>query len=214
VRSVSYLPFSFRWDGSRPDKSGRWDFGLVYNLNLSVPLFDNRKDFQKVTGSDASRGDYSVLNGYLSREQSEGKDWKALARLDWQVANQPLISNEQFGDGGVAGVRGYREGEVFGDTGWRITSEQRTPSVTTYIDGTKPIPVTVRGSVFMDYGTTYLLAPNGNPGSTALWGAGFGFTGTVGTGMDVRMLFAVPLRTTPTTTAGKLLFNVAVSAQF
>jgi len=67
-----------------------------------------------------------------------------------QVASEPLISNEQFGAGGVNSVRGYREGEVFGDDGWRASIEQKTPA---YIIG--PLGghqrLAVRGSIFMDY---------------------------------------------------------------
>ena len=36
-----------------------------------------------------------------------------------QWADGPLISNEQFAMGGLAGVRGYVDGQAYGDKGWR-----------------------------------------------------------------------------------------------
>ncbi len=115
---------------------------------------------------------------------------------DGQWANQPLISNEQFGDGGVAGVRGYREGEVFGDTGWRITSELKTPPHVIGLVGGPKSPLTVRGSFFMDYGETYLLDPQGRDDRVPLWGTGIGFIISVGANWQGRFLFAYPLEST------------------
>jgi hemolysin activation/secretion protein len=213
-RSVLYLPLTLRWDASRRDQFGSTDFGFGYSPNFSTAFFNNKTDFQNAAGSTRANGYYHVLTASLAREQAIYKEWRAVVRLDGQWASQPLISNEQFGDGGVAGVRGYREGEVFGDTGWRITAEQKTPPLSTWIEGTTPIPVSVRGTVFMDYGETYLLDPNGRKGRVPLWGTGFGFSGSVGSFLETRMLFGFPLRNTATTEAGKFLFTFAVTAQF
>jgi len=59
-----------------------------------------------------------------------------------------------------------------------------------------------------------LLDPNGRKGRVPLWGTGFGFSGSVGSFLETRMLFGFPLRSTPTTEAGKFLFTFAVTAQF
>src|SRR5208282_8782 len=100
-------------------------------------------------------------------------NWMTLLRANGQIASEPLISNEQFGAGGVNSVRGYHEGEVFGDDGWRVSLEQQTPPHVVGI-AYGNTPLTIRGSVYMDYADTYLLDPQGRPGSTALWGTGFG----------------------------------------
>ena len=213
-RSVIYLPLTLRWDANRRDKFGRTDFGFGYSPNFSPAFFNNEADFKNTAGSSRANGYYHVLTASVAREQIVYKEWRAALRLDGQWASQPLISTEQFGDGGVAGVRGYREGEVFGDTGWRVTAEQKTPPLSTWIEGTTPIPVSVRGTVFMDYGETYLLDPNGRRDRVPLWGTGFGFSGSVGSFLETRMLFGFPLRDTATTKAGKFLFTFAVTAQF
>jgi hemolysin activation/secretion protein len=96
-------------------------------------------------------------------------------RADGQWASEPLISNEQFGAGGVAGVRGYREGEVFGDSGWRVTSELKLPSYRIgYAGQGTGRPLIVRASFFMDYADTYLnWIPKAAAADTPLWGTGF-----------------------------------------
>ena len=136
-------------------------------------------------------------------------------RADGQWSSEPLISNEQFGVGGVNGVRGFGEGEVFGDSGWRITSELKTPTHRVgYVGAGTGRPLTVRGSVFMDYADTYLLDPNGRPGRVPLLGAGFGGAASVGASWEARLLFAWPLLNTPTSESKQIRISFALSAQF
>ena len=63
---------------------------------------------------------------------------------------RPLFSNEQYAMGGTAGVRGYLNGEAYGDTGWRISIEPRTPQVNIGMAGNEgdEVPFWLRGSVF------------------------------------------------------------------
>ncbi len=76
-------------------------------------------------------------------------------------------------------MRGYHEGEVFGDDRLALSLEQQTPPhMVGMIHG--DIPVTVRGSVYMDWATAYLIDPKLRPGSVEFWGTGFGFAASVG----------------------------------
>src|SRR5262249_5901285 len=139
-------------------------------------------------------------------------NWALSLRLDGQVASEPLISNEQFGAGGVNSVRGYHEGEVFGDNGWHMSLEQKTPGH--LIGFVHRMPLTVRGSVFMDYAETYLIDPRGRETRTPLWGVGAGFVASVGTFWEARLLFSVPLLETSSTSANQPRFNFALTGQF
>jgi hemolysin activation/secretion protein len=149
----------------------------------------------------------------LSRDILLHTNWVLTLRADGQWANEPLISTERFGAGGVNSVRGYREGEVFGDTGWRVSAEQKTPA---HIIGMAypGNPLIVRGAVFMDYAQTYLLDPNGANGRTPLWGTGFGGILSLGTHWEARLLFSLPLLSAGTTEAYQPRFNFSLSAQF
>jgi hemolysin activation/secretion protein len=213
-RAVEYLPFSLRWDANRRDAYGSFDFGLGYAPNFSGGLFpNNEQDFQSVAGSPKANGYYHVLSANLSRDFTVYTNWVASLRADGQWANQPLISNEQFGLGGLNTVRGYREGEVFGDTGWHLTLEQKTPP---HLIGNVYArhPLTVRASAYMDYGEVYLLDPQGRNGRTALWGGGFGGVFSIGPTWEARLLFSWPLLNAGTTQAGHPRFDFSLSAQF
>jgi hemolysin activation/secretion protein len=220
-QDLDYLPLSLRWDGSRQDldNKGRFDFGLGYSPNLWFS--GTTANLQAIAGSPHATGQWNIFTGNLAREQTIYKEWKLNLRVDGQWASEPLISNEQFGVGGVNGVRGYREGEVFGSSGWRVTSEQKTPPFTIgYIGDTpeqpnKNHPLTVRASVFMDYAEVYNPLPQpGQPGRTPLWGAGLGGVATIGSTFEAHLMFSFPLLTTPTTEKGQIRVSFALSAQF
>jgi hemolysin activation/secretion protein len=210
---LTYLPLSLRWDANRPDAAGRTDFGLSYSPNLAFS--GGRGEVQAVAGSTEATGYWHVLGASLARGQNLGGDWKLDLRADGQWASEPLISNEQFGVGGIGGVRGYREGEVFGSTGWRITSELKSPPHRVGTIGEGGRTLTVRGSVFMDYAETYVLdAQAGQAGRTPLWGTGFGGVASIGPAWEARLLFAWPLLNSPTTEAGQGRVAFSLTAQY
>ncbi len=217
--ALYYLPLNIRWDASRTDSQGRFDFGFGYTANPFGGIGSSTsEDFEEVAGSEKGTGYYQILNSSLTRDQLLFRhgvsEWRLVLHAEGQWANQPLISNEQFGNGGVASIRGYREGEVFGDTGWRISGEIKTPPHVVGLVAGPSTPLTVRGSLFMDYGTTYLLDPQGATPNTSLWGAGVGFVGTIGTHWEARFIFGWPLLNTPTTEAGQPRVSFGINGQF
>ena len=112
-------------------------------------------------------------------------------------------------------MRGYREGEVFGSTGWRVTSEVKTPMYRLGNLGAGTArPLMLRASAFMDYAETYQLDSNAGSGSIPLWGTGFGLTAAVGHIWDGRLLFAWPLLTTPASEAGQLRISFSLKAEY
>jgi hemolysin activation/secretion protein len=212
-KSLSYLPLTLHWDASRDDQLGTTGLGFNYSPNLWY--YGTRRDVDGVSGSPQSSGFWHILTGNASREQTLPSDWKLALRADGQWASEPLISNEQFGAGGVAGVRGYREGEVFGDTGWRVTSELKAPSYRVGFAGKGTSrPLIVRASFFMDYADTYLLDPQGRRAATPLWGTGFAGAASLGSHFNGMLSFAWPLLSTPTTEAYQVRITFSLSAQF
>ncbi len=150
----------------------------------------------------------------MSREQRLYKDWTALIRADGQWASCPLFSNEQYAMGGSGGVRGYQEGEDYGDTGWRVSFEPRTPMVNIgMVDG--DVPFWLRASVFMDYGQTYLLqkTPADHP-ELSFWGYGGSLVANIGSHMDGRLTVAFPIISSPSTPAESVQVYFGVGAQF
>lgn len=209
--SVNYLPLALRYDGSLSDVRGATRFGLGLGANLwySGPL----SDFQTITSSTNSSGHWVTLTPSLSRDFNFHTNWTLSLRADGQWSSEPLISTEQYGLGGINTVRGYREGEVFGDTGWHVSVEQGTPPyVVGRVYGKNALAV--RGLVFMDYGEAYLLDPQGRDGRMPLWGTGFGTLATIGSRWEARFLLSWPLLSAGTTTAMSPRLDFSLSAQF
>jgi hemolysin activation/secretion protein len=76
--------------------------------------------------------------------------WQAIARLDVQLAAQPLLPLEQVAVGGRFTVRGYRENQVVRDNAVITSLETRIPLV-----HNKPWADVVQLAPFLDYGNAW-----------------------------------------------------------
>jgi hemolysin activation/secretion protein len=186
-QSLQYFPLSASWSAARPDKYGSFQFYINDSLYLDR-LASDRKDFQAVAGNKDAGGNYTTVNAGLIRQQNLPGGWSFVANGNGQWTASPLIGNEQFGIGGTSGVRGYREGEVYGDTGWRVLGDLRTPplNVGNFPTATGDVPALLRGSLFMDYGQVYFINRPGQ-GAVSEWGSGFGLFLTAGEHFDARL---------------------------
>jgi hemolysin activation/secretion protein len=211
VGYVQYLPLALHYDATWSGVLGVATLGLDTSGNLWYS--GSSSNLQSITSSAKSTGHWVTLDPSLTWIVTFPTNWMLTVRANGQWASEPLISNEQFGAGGVNSVRGYHEGEVFGDEGWHISLEQATPPhVIGFVNG--DVPLTVRGSIYMDYARTILLDPQGRPGSVPLWGAGFGATASIGSHWQARFLFSFPLLNAGTVQAGQPYFNFGLTAQF
>ncbi|MGA2029928.1 MAG: helix-turn-helix domain-containing protein [Verrucomicrobiota bacterium] len=202
--SLDYLPLNVGLNGSMPDKWGTTFFNAQANFNV-LTVFS--EDFGGVSYTPKARENYVTLQLGADRIQTIYKDWSVKLHADGQWANEPLFFNEQYAMGGVMGVRGYPNGEAYGDTGWRVSIEPQTPQVSIgMVDGDKPF--WVRASVFMDYGKVSALAGYyvrrngislstsaipGNPSQLDFWGVGWSFIMNIGEHLDARLTMAFPL---------------------
>jgi hemolysin activation/secretion protein len=140
-----------------------------------------------------------------------------LLNLNGQWASAPLISNEQLALGGTSGVRGYQEGEIYGDTGWRALFDLRAPPISVGYFPTQngDVPADLRCSWFMDAGQTFLIErPTTADISFTQWGTGVGFFLTAGSHVSARFALAWALHDTPTTSAGSAQAYFSVGVQF
>lgn len=210
-KRLEYLPLSLRYDGTLRDAQGSTSFGL--GISANAWMRESVADLQQITGSRKSSGHWLIFTPSITRDFLIRTNWVLTLHADAQWANEPLISNEQYGLGGVGSIRGYREGESFGDKGWRAGCELKTPPLLIG-RAAETVPVTVRGSVFSDCGQTFLIDPQGRDGQTTLWGCGFGGAVSVGAHWDARFIFGWPLTSTAQTGSGQPRFNFALSGQF
>ena len=76
-----------------------------------------------------ARQNFVSVKGDLSHTHELPKGFQLFARAQGQISDQPLISSEQFGLGGLDSVRGYLESENVGDNGLAGTFELRSPNL-------------------------------------------------------------------------------------
>ena len=216
--TLNYLPLNFGLNSTIPDKLGTTFFNATVNFNPFI-VDPNNNDFAGNSYTTNARANYVTVLSGVSRDQALGQGWILRLHADGQWASTPLISNEQFGMGGLSGVRGYSEGEIYGDTGWRLSIEPRTPQVNIgMVDG--DLPFWVRGLAFLDYGEIYRLDPT--PGITAasqqMLGVGSGVTANIGSHLDARLTVAWPLLTDTASpsgaAAGSIIVYFGIGAQF
>jgi hemolysin activation/secretion protein len=226
--SIEYLPLALHYDATWSGVLGVATLGLDASGN--VWYSGSISNLQSNTRSTKSTGHWVTLDPSLTWIITFPTNWTLTIHANGQWASEPLISSEQFGAGGVNSVRGYHEGEVFGDEGWHVSLEQATPPhIIGFVNG--DIPLTVRGSIYTDYARTILLDPLGppeigpapnytvtyplkRPGSVPLWGAGFGATASIGSHWQARFLFSFPLLSAGTIHAWQPYFNFGLTAQF
>jgi hemolysin activation/secretion protein len=225
--TLDYLPLSLNYSANLNNFLGPATVGLGVSANLwyssssssdngssnNPPKLNGLAALQSITGSAKSTGHWVILRPSYSQDIMIRTNWATTIRADGQWASEPVLSTEQFGAGGVNSVRGYHEGEVFGDNGWHLSLEQQTPPhiVGMVRDNT---PLTIRGSVYMDYARVFLLDPQGRQASIPLWGTGFGAAASVGSHWQAQFLFSWPLLSTSTTPKYQPFFNFALTAQF
>ncbi|MGO9204024.1 MAG: ShlB/FhaC/HecB family hemolysin secretion/activation protein [Limisphaerales bacterium] len=212
-RPLEYLPLLLRYDATLRDPRGMTTFG--FGLSVNAWYSGSLSNLHNVTGSTESSGHWVTLSPSLGRDLAipPFTNWVLSLRANGQWTSEPLLSTEQFGLGGVASIRGYREGEVFGDNGWWVSAEEKTP---THLIGwaSSKQALTVRGSLFMDYGQSYLIDPQGRQGCIDLWGTGAGLVTAFGPHWEGRFLFSWPLISAGTSSAGYPRFNFSLTGQF
>ena len=139
---IDYLMFSAQYSGTLlgSGRSTRYELGLYAaprGLGNTEAEFGGKiVSVDPVTGAllfDIGKRFGSQPNFLYARGTVEHTVTLPLAaivgRASGQVANSPLISNEQFGAGGAGSVRGYYESEVLGDDGLYGGLEIRSPDL-------------------------------------------------------------------------------------
>jgi hemolysin activation/secretion protein len=207
-----YLPLSLGADYLQTDKHGTFSASVALSYNF---IGDSRTHFTSPdwnatnpmpTSYSPTKSDltYGKANLSLARDQKIFKDWSLYLRASGQAATKPLINNEQFALGGLSTVRGYAEGDEYGDDGWSGGVELRTPFIATHVPAASAfVPAWLRGTVFMDGGQCILLdGIAGLERSRFLWGVGFGLSANFNNHLDMNITLGWPLLNSADTRAG------------
>lgn len=123
---ISYMPFTLRYDVMRRGQASGTRFGIGATLSLRG-LGNKQQEFEDKRF--LARSNFMHLNASLEHTHALPKGFQLLGRLDLQLADSPLISNEQFSAGGADSVRGYYESQALGDDGLSGSLELQSPNL-------------------------------------------------------------------------------------
>jgi hemolysin activation/secretion protein/AraC-like DNA-binding protein len=217
---LNYAPIFLGWTGSRQDHWGQigptGDLWNQFNGGFSVVAgtggtLTHETTFPSlISNSKDATTAFVALRPQLSRTQVLPGNFSLYCSMAGQWANEPLLNLEEFELGGNASVRGYREGELYADTGWVGQLEARSPI---YWRGSSH-QVGTQITVFTDYGQGYHLdASSGQNADQALWGTGAGVNFHLGHYVESHILTAWPLINSTFSRAGRLRVSFSLSAQ-
>ncbi|MBL9135554.1 MAG: ShlB/FhaC/HecB family hemolysin secretion/activation protein, partial [Verrucomicrobiales bacterium] len=209
---AEYLPVSLGLDFGRTDSRGT----LSANLGISANGVGDSEDFRGLAYSKDARSEFGRATLSVARDQKLWRDWSLMLRANGQAATGPLISNEQFAVGGLNSVRGYYEGDEYGDAGWFGSIELRTPHLARRVPvWTDYAPVWLRATVFFDIGQRFLLDADAVPETERLLsGAGFGLSANLNNHADLRLVVAWPLFESANTRTGEARAYFSLGGQF
>jgi hemolysin activation/secretion protein len=126
---ITYLPFSLQYNAFVRGKKSLTSFNS--GLNFSVRgLGNEQKQFDDGQGNGkrtGSRSDYAYVTAGLNFNYSLPLGMEFASRIAGQLANSPLIQNEQLSLGGMQTIRGYFETQVLADDGFNGSLELRSP---------------------------------------------------------------------------------------
>lgn len=187
---VRYAPLQLAYNGSAWTRERQQQWSASASFGLRPLLQQDRSDCQLADGSFGTADQFAC-----KRRGADGGfttlklDWRASQRLGpvelglhvaGQLANEPLISAEQFAVGGADTVRGYPEAAASADYGvlgsLELRSRNLAPALLAAFDGANLPPfteITVFG--FGDAARVALIEPEpGQPKRTTLLGTGLG----------------------------------------
>lgn len=175
---------SFGQDYLRRDLSGAWALRSQFRLGTGL--------FNATTAADPlPDGQFFSWLGQVQRVQVLSPDNLLILQADLQISPDSLLGSEQFFVGGGQSVRGYYQNARFGDSGLRLSIEDR---ITVFRDeGRRPL---LQLSPFLDLGYVWF---NRSAFSAArqnfLLGTGLGVLFDPLPNLSTRLDFGVPLIT-------------------
>jgi len=122
---IDYVVASASYSATSLHEGSTTQFNAGVNLGLIGP--NSRDEFDDKRYN--AKPDFIYFRGGINRTDFLPLDIHFVSNLKLQLADSPLISNEQFTAGGYLTVRGYLESQVLGDQGVSAGIEMHSPKV-------------------------------------------------------------------------------------
>lgn len=206
---ISYLPFMAQYSGNFRNKESLLSFDLGVNFAIRG-LGSEEQQFadKRLNG----RSNYVYLTGALDYNRDLPWGMSLVGRMNGQVADSPLISNEQFSMGGAQSVRGYLETHALADDGVTASLEWYSPRLAP--DDWEDVEK-LRALLFLDAGKGWIMsAGKGNPTEVELAGAGIGVRFDLWKHLLGEFDFAVPLLEQGNVGVGENRVDFRLATQF
>lgn len=185
---IDYVQFSAQYRGNYVTPVSKWAFGVGSNFGMRG-LGNDEQEF--ANKRDLAKPNYIYFSAFGNYTRKLYQGSQLYLALDGQVADTPLVSNEQFNAGGAQSVRGYYESQALGDNGLVTNIELRSPSYAEHI----PQISELRLLAFADAAKLHVRHPlSSNPDTHELYSAGLGFRLTGDKGFDAEFDWAWPLK--------------------
>lgn len=206
---ITYFPISLGYVGSWTTEQGTLGFDLTgtfafRGLGSSPGAFDYKR--YRATGG------FAYLHGGVNYLYNLPRGAQLYTSVEGQIANEPLISNEQIAAGGAGSVRGYLQSEAIGDNGLLSSIELRSPNFARITGG---LAEELRAIAFVDASRVWIIdALPDQASSYGLISAGAGLRlklfGHVSGDVD----FAFPLKSNGVTQVGDTRVHFRLSTDF
>jgi hemolysin activation/secretion protein len=207
---ITYAPLSVAYNASHPDSWGMTRFSSGLNVVFRGLVTDQREFEVK---RYEAKGNYMYLTAGVERNQKLPFNMSLFLKLDGQIADQPLISNEQYIAGGMTSVRGYREAEALGDDALHGTAEVSAPDMAGLVGLARRAQLTP--FIFYDFAWLRTKSPLPSQSQAArLQGAGAGIRGSLYKYLYCELDLAFPLADTDRTDKYHAQWHFKVGVQF
>lgn len=179
---ISALRFLQEWT-QRGDVSV---LALRSQFSFGLPIFD--ATINDIGNDVAPDSEFFAWRGQAQWVRSFAPDTLLVIRGDMQLADRRLVSLEQFGVGGIANVRGYRQDQLLTDNGAFGSIEFRLP-----ILRIREARALLQVAPFFDVGTAWNNFEGADPDPSWLSSVGLGLRFQMGERLDARLDWGIPL---------------------
>lgn len=206
---IAYVPLTLSYGLQWASEASA--FALGVGTTLGIRQLASDEDVIQTKRFNAA-GNFVRVNLDLDYTRVLGADWLGVIRGAVQLADGPLVTNEQFSAGGALSVRGYYLAEAVGDNGATGTIELRTGSFSDRLGGRFD---EMRLFAFTDFGYVRVLSPLPEQIPTeTLVGAGAGLRFAVLRFLSGNLTFSRAMTDGTATQAGDIQFLFNVEAAF
>lgn len=159
---------------------------LRSEFSFGLPIFD--ATINDVGNNVAPDSEFFAWRGQAQWVRRLAPDTLLVLRGDVQIADRRLVSLEQFGVGGIASVRGYRQDQLLTDNGAFGSIELRVP-----ILRIREPQALLQVAPFFDVGTAWNNFKGADPDPSTLVSVGLGLRFQMSDRLNARFDWGIPL---------------------